>query len=178
MNYWWNWKEDPVPWCWQEMVGQMNTASQEKLFTYQVDEGVAEEADHRSGGAACAEKSPRRMGDHKLMMCQVMQSDIYDHKFTTALGSKNKKGEIVRTWDFVLYRDDGIQFWMHPEWTKTRFQCKVGMKPRDHTVPKAGPGGSDGPGTYKHFTQKDVDFYLQFDAAKKRIIWASQPDSP
>ena len=84
----------------------------------------------------------------------------------------------MQDWDFVLYRDDGIQFWLHPDWTQTKIPYKVGMKPRDHAVPIGGPGGSDGPGTYSHYKTKNVDFYLQFDAGKKRILWDCPPDSP
>jgi hypothetical protein len=126
-------------WTWQEMVAQMDDASMRL---------VVEGPEKRSRG---------------LVSCRLQQTDRYDHKRHYACADKKV---MLKVWDFILIRDDGTQVCVHPNYSDTQFSCKYGVPETDHEVPRTGPGGTNGPGTYKHFKNKQVDATLRFDARK------------
>ena len=75
---------------------------------------------------------------------------------------------VFGTWDFVLECGDGRHVYLHPNWANTKIQCfvvdAVARLPEvDHELPVTGPGGSDGPGTYKYFKHKHVEAILKFN---------------
>ena len=70
-------------------------------------------------------------------------------------------------WDFVLHREDGTSIRLHPE----RKGPKVGtLDGRGHMelvpLPKAGPGGTNGRGTFKTYKQGSNQHTLYFDMSK------------
>ena len=113
-----------------------------------------------------------------LIGCCVQKSGIYDHKRHHA---KKKLGiaiaEMWFVWDFVLVRDDGSRVALHPNYSNTFVDCRFAQQCRgDIGVPRDGLGGSNGPGTFRKFSQKQVDCKLRFDASKRQPqSRASQP---
>ena len=126
-------------WQWQEMVAQMDDQSMRM---------VVQGPDNRSRG---------------LTSCRLQQTEKYDHKRHHALGPDCK---MLKVWDFILMRDDGSCVSLHPNFSSTRFAAKFSEPDVDHEIPRAGRGRSEGPGTYKYYTNKQVDATLRFDAGK------------
>ena len=128
-------------WSWQSMVAQMHNDSMRK---------VVQGLDNRSRG---------------LTSCRLQKTDQYDHKRHHNLPRGTPGGEeMFKVWDFVLTRDDGSCVSLRPNYSNTKIACKYGEREADHEVPRTGPGGSSGPGTYKLFTSRQTDEVLRFDA--------------
>jgi hypothetical protein len=108
-----------------------------------------------------------------LVGCIIMKSGIYDHKRHYAKkrdpNADAHTGEVMGTWHFWLLRDDGTTVGLHPNWSNTKVSCYFGELDDDDELPRCGPGGSSGSGTYKHFKEKQVDAILKFDAEKKPL---------
>ena len=105
-----------------------------------------------------------------LFGCCIQQSGIYDHKRHHA---KKQLGAAVAdmwfVWDFVLVRDDGSRVALHPNWSNTSVECKFAQQLRsDTSVPRTGLGGTSGRGTFRIFSQKQVDCKMRFDAGKAK----------
>jgi hypothetical protein len=73
-----------------------------------------------------------------------------------------------------LTRSDGQLIALHPSYSNNKVECKYGLPGTDDQVPAAGPGGSDGQGTYKHFKSKYVDTILKFDGEKNKEAKATR----
>jgi hypothetical protein len=119
-----------VPWVWQEMVAQMDDASMEFVVTG--------EGDHRSRG---------------LVSCKLVQFDKYDHK---RAHKDPTTRPMPRIWNFVLTREDGSTVCLHPTYSSTKIESANLTAVADHEVPLSGIGGTSGPGTFRHFVQKNV----------------------
>ena len=96
--------------------------------------------------------------------------------------SKEKKGEmkangtVETTWDFVFRRVDGSECALHPDFTKNRITYREVRRAddeeglawlfrrQDPQVPNAGPGNSDGPGTFQRMTRQTKDRSLKWDS--------------
>ena len=66
-----------------------------------------------------------------------------------------------------MQRDDWSYVTFHPGHSKTKVECKFVLPAvADMQMPRAVPGGTNGPGNFKHFTQKHVERHLKFDAKK------------
>ena len=156
------------PWEWQQMVAQLTEDSMRTVV-----QGV----EGRSRG---------------IVSCSLQQTPQYDHKRHHA---ERTKGEHTNTqyhiWDFVLTRDDESFVALHPQYSKTKVECKEHWPKFDGELPKTGLGGTglDGRdsnrGTYQHFIRKDVDRIVRFDAKKNvapqsRVQWThtSSSDGP
>jgi hypothetical protein len=131
-------------WRWQDMVAQMDDESMQH---------VVEGPNHSRG----------------LISCRLDKLDVLDNQRNTA---EIRAGRATRqnpaylyTWDFVVVRDDGTQVWMHPTWSNTKIQVSSTAPARDHEVPRSGPGGTSGPGTFKHFKNKRTEATLRFKGA-------------
>ena len=99
------------------------------------------------------------------MSCRLQKTEMYDHKRHKALGSK---GPMLKVWDFFLDREDGTCLTLHPNWSNTRVECKFRPPVMDHRIPRTGRGGSDGPGSYQRYVNRQVDAKLRFDAQKPK----------
>jgi hypothetical protein len=142
-----------IPWRWQEMVAQLDGASIRDII--------------------CRNEvfDPRQQHDAVFIQCKIQQTGKYSHKRAVAAKSvaipeNVPKKEKPTVWDFVLTRDDGHLVVLHPNWANTKVECKFGLPDTDDEVPAAGPGGSDGRGTYKYYKNKYITTTLKFDAGK------------
>jgi hypothetical protein len=130
------------PWCWQEMVAQLDDESMRVVV-----EGPGDAANRSRG----------------LTRCMIQQSDVYDHKRHFAARDSN---EHLKVWNFVLVRDDGTMVALHPNFSNTKVSCQFGGWRSDHELPRSGRGGTSGRGTYRYFINKHEDVTLRFDARK------------
>ena len=75
----------------------------------------------------------------------------------------------LRIWHFVFYREDGTTVALHPQWSSTKVEFFIGEQDTDWELPRSGPGGTSGPGTFRYFKDKNVSAHLKFDAKKYAI---------
>ncbi len=108
------------PWCWQEMVAQLDDESMRVVV-----EGPGDAANRSRG----------------LTRCMIQQSDVYDHKRHFAARDSN---EHLKVWNFVLVRDDGNMVALHPNFSNTKVSCQFGGPISDHELPRTGRGGTSG----------------------------------
>ena len=90
-----------------------------------------------------------------------------EHNRLTKAGVKPASQTLRRIWDFVLHREDGTSIRLHPDWKGTKVGTFDGcghMEPVP--LPKAGPGGTDGRGTFKYYKQGSNKHTLRFDMSK------------
>ena len=142
-------------WFWQELVAQLTDCSLEIFFNHGNDRSRGEE--------------------RSIVNCCIQKQARYDHKRHYAdrvAGRQETTGEteLKQIWDFVFTRSDGTIVRLHPNWSSTKVGCSFGVgmdnfEPRD--IPRTGPGGTSGPGTYSRLTRKNIDVTLKFDANKK-----------
>ena len=138
------------PWVWQEMVAQLDDKSMQL---------VVEGPHCRSRGEEPQSRNPALVG------CCIKQMNTYDHKRHCAHPNKT---EMMKEWDFVVFRDDGSCICLHPNYANTHVAAKHNEPQADVQLPDSGMGGTSGPGTFKHFTMKAVDITLRFDAQRNR----------
>ena len=79
-------------------------------------------------------------------------------------------GTVEATWDFVIRRVDGSECALHPDLKKNSITYREVRGPdREQVrtiaplVPKAGPGKSDGPGTFRNMVRQTEDTSLRWD---------------
>ena len=79
-------------------------------------------------------------------------------------------GTVETTWGFVFRRVDGSECALHPDHSKnliTRREVRgpggEQLRTTAPLVPKAGPGKSDGHGTFKRMTRQTADKSLKWD---------------
>ena len=81
-------------------------------------------------------------------------------------------GNKFRIWDFVLQRDDGTMFRLHPSWGTTKIdlieQASAfnGQAVAQAMIPASGLGMSSGPETYRYDKEFQVDKGLCFGCDK------------
>ena len=131
-------------WNWKEMVALLNEDSMKRVV-----EGP---------NAAVAEGI-------KIVGCAIVKTDRHDQKRNYAFKDKST---VFHIWDFVFFRSDGSQIGCHPNYKSTTFGSYEGWIERDWELPKGGQGGSSGPGTYKYFKNKGIQYTLRFDASKSQ----------
>ena len=134
-------------WSWLEMVAQLDDESMK----------VAVEGEQgRSRGLIGCELLPR--------------PGSYDHKrhHQLKMAGRPERSKQLSVWDFVLRRDDGSALRLHPQWGTPKVETYA-LEGHDPPVqpPVAGLGGSDGPGTYRHFKDQGTQMFLRFDASKR-----------
>lgn len=135
------------------MVAQLDEDSMERVV-YGLPDGPANLADRSRG----------------IVSCGVQETDTYDHKRHSALKTlKRSPPPDVRLceWDFVLECDDGTLVSLHPNYGNTTIACYKGAPANDHELPRTGKGGSNGPGTFKYFLNKNKGKTLKFDGQKR-----------
>ena len=100
---------------------------------------------------------------------------MYDHKIYQIVSEEKKlemmaNGTVATTWDFVFRRLDGSECALHPDRTKNLITYRDVRGPDGAQVrtiaplvPKAGPGKSDGHGTFKRMTRQTADKSLKWD---------------
>ena len=107
----------------------------------------------------------------RIVRCFIQHLELYDHKRDHAHTNHRGLGkpfvEAQQVWDFVVECDDGTYEIFHPRVGQTKAECKSGLpEVAGPELPRSGPGGTNGPGTFKHFTQKQVEGVFGFDAKK------------
>ena len=100
-----------------------------------------------------------------IVSCRLQKTDRYDHKRHHALGQAAVADDL-KIWDFVLECEDGTLVFLHASYSNTKIECRRGEPERDHELPANGPGGSNGAGTFRSFTQRQVQATLRFDCNK------------
>ena len=100
-----------------------------------------------------------------IVACGIKMMPRYSHQLQCAQGVRG--GPVQHVWDFVLEHEDGSTTSLHPQWSKTKVACTFAESPVDFEVPRSGPGGTSGPGTFNQFKNKHIDQWLKFDAQKK-----------
>ena len=100
---------------------------------------------------------------------------MYDHKIYQIVSEEKKlemmaNDTVATTWDFVFRRLDGSECALHPDRTKNLITYRDVCGPDGAQVrtiaplvPKAGPGKSDGRGTFKRMTRQTADKSLKWD---------------
>jgi len=100
---------------------------------------------------------------------------MYDHKCYQIVSEEKKRemkanGTVETTWDFVFRRVDGSECALHPDYTRNLITYREVRGPGGEQlrttaplVPKAGPGKSDGPGTFQRMIRQTEDKRLQWD---------------
>ena len=142
--------EATIPWRWQEMVAQMDEHSMQMVVHPQFADG----------------NFPRSRG---LVGCRLQKTDRYDHKRHHAKGYP----EMLFVWDFVLVCEDGTQVFIHPNYSNTKIEFYRGVPEQDHELPRTGPGGTSGPGTFKYFKNKQTQATLRFKATSGKLPGAA-----
>ena len=99
--------------------------------------------------------------------CASVQTERYDHKRHHALGLRD--GGMLKVWDFVLQRTDGVLVCLHPTYGKTIVECRFGGLYADSELPRTGLGGTSGPGTFRSFVNRHNTRTLRFDAIKSGV---------
>jgi hypothetical protein len=105
------------------------------------------------------EWSPCPNRSRGLVNCRLQKTNMYDHRRHHA---DRIRGEMLFECDFVLTRDDGTQVSIRPNYSNTQIECYMRVPGQDHEVPATGLGGSSGPGTFKHYTNKNIFRSLRF----------------
>jgi hypothetical protein len=122
-----------------------------------------------------------------ILSCECRKDPImYDHKCYQIMSKEKKRemkanGTVATTWDFVFRRVDGSECALHPDFLKNRityrevrraddeegldwlFRRQPRQRRQDPQVPNAGPGNSDGPGTFQRMIRQTEDKVLQWD---------------
>ena len=134
------------PWSWLEMIAQLNDES----IDY-----VVNGPEGRSGG---------------VWRCDCgAQAHTYDHKthFQKLKAGTPENEQKLKRWDFVVWRADGTGVRLHPQWGDKKVPSYHVEPPREEVEPpKAGKGGTWGPGTYKYYKSLGVERVLKFDGTK------------
>ena len=99
-----------------------------------------------------------------IVGCRLQKTTVYDH--TRHCAMPWRKRDDMKVWDFVLECGDGTLVFLHPNFGNTKFGARRGEPERDNQLPRGGPGGSDGPGTFTRITQKQAERILKFDCSK------------
>ena len=133
-------------WRWQEMIAQMDKESMRYVVEGPPDAG------NRSRG---------------VHMCQLVQTQVYDHKRCHAVRHAGLPVQMLYAWDFVVFRENNTVVSLHPNWSNTKIQCKEGVRVHDTEFPRTGKGGTSGRGTFQYFIHKQCDKVLRFDARKQ-----------
>jgi len=156
-KYTYDW-ENTTRWHWHQMVAQLDADSME--FVVQGD----------------GEETGRSRG---LVACSVVQNNRYDHK-------RSRTGTTYCIWDYILYRADGSCVALHPEHSKTKFTCTVGLPIPDLDIPESGhylpmrnnllisPHSVRRRYTFYSFNHRQHVKTLKFDASKKADAKAPQ----
>jgi hypothetical protein len=129
------------PWRWQTMVAQLALGDMQRVV--------------------CGEDRSRG-----LVGCRLAKANQYDHKRSHARFETTGEKRWSEVWDFVLDRSDGTCVSLHPHFKGTSVSMREGLPEPSHTMPKGGPGTSEGPGTYKHYKNKHVQATLRFDPSR------------
>ena len=98
-----------------------------------------------------------------IVSCRIQKTGRYDHKRCHAARQEGGDGLMLHIWDFVVVCDDGTEIFLHPDYTTTKVPGHVHAPEEDTEVPRSGPGGTSGPGTFKYFKTKKIEFTLRFD---------------
>ena len=116
-----------------------------------------------------------------ILSCEFRKDpNLYDHKCYQMMPEEKKReieanGTVEATWDFVIRRVDGSECALHPDFSKNRITYgevrraddEEGLawlfRRQDPQVPNAGPGNSDGPGTFQRMIRQTEDKSLQWD---------------
>ena len=100
---------------------------------------------------------------------------MYDHKIYQIIPNEKKRnlkanGEVETTWDFLFRRVDGSECTLHPDYKQNKIAYREVRAPGGERlrttaplVPKAGPGKSDGPGTFQFMIRQTADDTLKWD---------------
>jgi hypothetical protein len=131
-------------WKWQDMVAQLR----------------AEDCQLVCNGMNLIDQ-PRSRG---ITGCRIQKTTGYDHKRAVVLKNSFGVQEKLHVWDFVLECDNGAQVYIHPNFTRTTFSWQEEELVPDNEMPRSGPGGSDGPGTFRRFKDKHMKGTMRFDA--------------
>ena len=146
-------ESQPEPFSWMEMVGHIDN----KLRGEQTQTDMA------------------LVVGRGIVSCVFKKDPImYDHKSYQILSEEKKRemeanGTVVTTWDFVFRRVDGSECALHPSFRRNsityREVCGPGGDPLRTTslVPRAGPGKSDGRGTFQCMIRQTEDKCLKWD---------------
>jgi len=117
----------------------------------------------------------RVVGVGVVSCCFKKDPSIYAHAVYQNMSNEEKraksaKDEVEKMWDFVIVRADGSECALHPSFTKNHLGYRdvrgpggVLMRTGPPQVPKAGPGKSDGHGTFKRMKKNAVDRTLKWD---------------
>jgi hypothetical protein len=118
------------PWSWRQMIASLSQKETQELFGTDGQELTR---------IACA--PPRGSHDHKR------------HHAANSAGKPIPKGAPTPIWDFVVERSDGAVFRLHPNQTRKQIHMTCHVSSYPTKPPRTGPGGSEGPGTYKYYKQ-------------------------
>ena len=100
---------------------------------------------------------------------------MYDHKCYQFVSEEEKgemkaNGTVATMWDFVFRRVDGSECALHPDYSKNLITYREVRGPGGEQlrttaplVPKAGPGKSDGHGTFQRMVRQTEQKRLKFD---------------
>jgi hypothetical protein len=122
--------EQLQPWSWRAMLASFKERDREQILGF--------------GGEALVSIS-----------CEPMLSS-YDHKrhhAAAVAGRPFDDGVKAPIWDFVVRRDDGVAVRFHPQLTSKKVEIASIAHAPLQEFPKAGPGKSDGPGTYRAYRE-------------------------
>jgi hypothetical protein len=86
-----------------------------------------------------------------LTGCRLESSGRFDIKMSRA---KKKTGQKFDVFDFILDREDGTCIALHPSWGKVKLEGIEGHPLPDQEMPRGGPRGTNGPGTFQFFINK------------------------
>jgi hypothetical protein len=117
-----------------------------------------------------------------ILSCEFRKDpNMYDHKIYQIMSEQKKRemkanSTVETTWDFVFRRVDGSECALHPDFSRNRITYREVRGPdeeerlawlfrrHDPQVPKAGPGKSDGPGTFQRMIRQTEDERLKWNS--------------
>ena len=123
-QFWFDPTCDKQPWSWRHLFGALRTAPEEFYSSGVVSLSVV--------------AIPKTCDHHRL---HNQRSDF-------------QPGVRPPVWDFVAGMADGSEWRLHPRFQRGKVDiAKWDGGAFDSPIPAAGPGNSDGPGTYKRITE-------------------------
>ena len=117
-----------------------------------------------------------------ILSCEFRKDpNMYDHKCYQIMSEQKKRemkanSTVETTWDFVFRRVDGSECALHPNYSNNLITYREVRGPGGEQlrtiaplVPKAGPGKSDGRGTFQRMIRQTEDKRLKWDSGSFNI---------
>ena len=148
------------PWSWREFIAAIDDTEKSKASS-------REKLNHEMSDLEMVVTGPRGDAQGITEISIEADNNSYDHKRATRMEDQCRSNIQLRIWNFVVFRNDGSSCRLHPDFAQNSISYREGRSSALPTrPPRTGLGGTEGPGTYKHYKIEGVDKLMRFDAGK------------